>query len=75
MSLWAEAESKRIAALAARNAFWIVLERHKSRVHRGDNSLADEKEAACARMWAADVEYNAAATAAEKSGEPHPEDA
>jgi hypothetical protein len=74
MILWAKAESARIAALAARNAYWVVLERHKSRKARGDESLAKAKEDAADRMWAAEVEYNAAATAAEKSGEPHPED-
>ena len=74
MSLWAKAESARIAALAARDAYWRILERHKSRLMRGDASLADKKETAANRMWEAEVEYNAAATIAEKSGEPHPED-
>jgi hypothetical protein len=74
VSTWAKAEEMRIAALAARDAFWRVLERHHARVARGDMSLADEKVKAADRMWAAEVEYNAAAKVAERSGEPHPED-
>lgn len=74
MSFWAKAEEMRIAALAARDAFWRVLERHHMRIARGDMSLADEKVKTADRMWAAEVEYNAAVKAAQASGEPHPED-
>jgi hypothetical protein len=74
MSLWVIAKEKRIAALAARDNYWRMLERHKSRVARGDTSLETERMHAADRMWAAEVEYNAAANAAAKSGQPHPED-
>jgi hypothetical protein len=74
MSLWTIAEEKRIAALAARDAFWRILERHMSRMELRDNSLQDEKEGARVRMIATESGYSLAMQAALKSGEPHPED-
>lgn len=74
MSLWSKVDDTRIAALAARDAYWRIVERHKSRLARGDNSLAGEKMAAADRMWAAEVEYNTAVVAALSSGEQRPED-
>lgn len=74
MSLWTIAEEKRIATLAARNAYWIILERHEQRLRHGDNSLATAMRAASANMWATELEYSAARRAAANSDEPHPED-
>lgn len=75
MNCWAIAESKRIAALAARDTFWRILERHMSRMEHRDNSLQDEKEVARVRMISTEIDYSRAMQAALQSGEPHPEDA
>lgn len=74
MSFWSVAEEKRIAALAARDAYWRILERHKSRTARGDDSLFEQKEASRIQMSRMDVAYNRAFKAAVESGETHPED-
>jgi hypothetical protein len=74
MSLWAIAEEKRIAALAARDAYWRILERHKWRSERVDESLFEQKEAARIQMFTLDMDYNRAVQDAIESGEPHPED-
>lgn len=75
MSLWAIEEEKRIAAVAARDAFWRMLARHESRLRRGDASLARAKLDASDHMWATELAYKKAAAAAIASGEIHPEDA
>jgi nitroimidazol reductase NimA-like FMN-containing flavoprotein (pyridoxamine 5'-phosphate oxidase superfamily) len=75
MSLWATAESARIAALAARDAYWRILERSHARINAtGDRSLLPSVDAARRNMVDLNVEYVHARDAAVKSGEQHPED-
>ncbi|HMY15907.1 MAG TPA: hypothetical protein PKA58_06240 [Polyangium sp.] len=75
MSLWAITEEKRIAALAAENAYWIMMERNRARVAKGDRSLVGPLDEARRHFVALEIEYVQATKAAVDSGEPHPEDA
>ncbi len=72
MSLWAEVESKRIAALAAKNAHWVILERHQWKSQQGQLDLANRVDRLRLETIKAESEYVFAQRAALESGEPHP---
>lgn len=74
MSFWEAAESARVAALAARDAFWRIRERHKVRMENDDRSLLPEFDEKRRNMTRMDIAYNNALSAALKSGEKHPEE-
>lgn len=74
MSAWEKTESLRIAALAAKDAHWRLIERNRARALNGDRSLVgllDEK-----RRNAVDAEtkYTSAVSDAVNSGERHPDE-
>ncbi len=72
MSLWAEVESKRIAALAAKNAHWVILERHRWKSQQGQLDLAHQVDRLRLETIKAESQYVIAQRAALESGEPHP---
>ena len=72
MSVWAEVESKRIAALAAKNAHWLILERHRWKSRQGQLDLANRVDRLRLETIKAESEYVIAQRAALESGEPHP---
>lgn len=72
MSMWAIVESKRIAALAAKNAHWLILERHRWKSQQGQLDLANQVDKLRLETIAAESQYVIAQRAAIESGEPHP---
>ncbi len=72
MSLWAEVESKRIAALAAKDAHWRVLERHRWKSLQGQLDLTNRVDRLRLETIVAESQYVIAQRAALESGEPHP---
>jgi len=72
MSTWAIVEEKRIAALAAKNAHWCILERHRWKSQQGHLDLAKHVDRIRLESIKAESEYVIAQRAALESGEPHP---
>jgi len=74
VNVWEIAEGKRIEALAATNAFWVIRERHRARVQSGDYSLRPEYETLRRKMTELELAYSESVNVAVLSGEKHPEE-